>query len=52
VGIAVPLTALALMALAPTVSSALAGLAAVTTLIGLLVYEEVWITAGQAVPMS
>ncbi len=50
VGIAIPLVALAVGAARP--SGVVAVAASVAALVGLLVYEDCWIRAGQAVPLS
>jgi Fe-S-cluster-containing dehydrogenase component/formate-dependent nitrite reductase membrane component NrfD len=49
-GVAVPLALVAMAVVAHTATPAAIG--AIAALAGLLVYEDVWVTAGQSVPMS
>jgi formate-dependent nitrite reductase membrane component NrfD len=51
-GMVAPLAALGLAAIAPPIAGGLEAFAASLALAGLLVYEDLWITAGQSVPMS
>jgi formate-dependent nitrite reductase membrane component NrfD len=51
-GVAAPLALLALGHAALLPAAGAAGLGALLALAGLLVYEHLWVTAGQAVPMS
>jgi formate-dependent nitrite reductase membrane component NrfD len=51
-GIVLPLLALGLTLAVPTMGSLPPAIAALAALAGLLIYEDIWVTAGQSVPMS